>query len=119
MCAKPLNGLTVCVPVFCLNIFSDIDYIGVYERTQAGRVHFHFVVACSENIRVGVKHNKRMNVDVPTVFNFEEAKNGNDRSAPDSLRRLWSLLLEKLEIYGFGKQHHLVPVRSDKAISHF
>lgn len=94
-----------------------LGYIGVYERTKKGRIHFHFLVAFEKNIRQGTRFDKCLNMHLPTSFNFVQAKKGIYVSAPDSLREIWAILRKTLTSYGFGIQHRLVPVQDEKGVS--
>ena len=82
-------------------------YIGVYERTKRGVVHFHFVVACKENIAEGFDH-EAVKRNVYTK---------NTRNA--HIAALWKLLRDNLQKYGFGLQHQLVPVKSKDGIAKY
>lgn len=88
-----------------------LGYIGVYERTKRGVIHFHFVVALKTDIRKG--------------FNFEAMKKANrgalglKLTTNPELKALWVLLKDTLPKYGFGHIHQLVPVKSEQGISHY
>lgn len=82
-------------------------YIGVYERTKRGIVHFHFVVACKANIAEGFDH-EAVKRNVYTK---------NTRNA--HIAALWKLLRDNLQKYGFGLQHQLVPVKSRDGIAKY
>lgn len=93
-------------------------YIGVYERTKRGVIHFHFVIALKGNIL----WEKRGHSIV--TFNHKEVKSKRTprrlryRSANAFLKSLWKELLEALPLYGFGR-HELVPVKSEKGVAHY
>lgn len=93
-------------------------YIGVYERTKRGVIHFHFVVSLKGNIL----WEKRGHSIV--TFNYKEVKSKRTprrlryRSANAFLKSLWKELLEALPLYGFGR-HELVPVKSEKGVAHY
>jgi hypothetical protein len=89
-----------------------LDYITVVERQASGRVHFHLLVACRDDIRSG--------------FNFEaydnarRAENPDTRaywtrmyaaSATEALREEWRFWREVAPRYGFGRCE-LTPIRS-------
>ncbi|MDO5357469.1 MAG: phasyl DNA replicon protein arp [Conchiformibius sp.] len=78
-----------------------LGYIGVYERTKRGVIHFHFVVALPQEIRGN--------------FDFAQVKARNYRSVNKYLRKVWKILRTKLPEYGFGR-HQLVPVLSNAGI---
>lgn len=86
-------------------------YIGVYERTKNGRIHFHFLVALKHDIRNG--------------FNFEAIQKANKGvyglklTSNYELKSLWQLLKANLPKYGFGHIHQLVPVYSEQGIAHY
>lgn len=86
-------------------------YIGVYERTKSGRIHFHFVVALKKDIRSG--------------FNFDAMQKANKGvyglklTSNHELKSLWQLLKANLPKYGFGHIHQLVPVHSETGIAHY
>lgn len=65
---------------------------------KTGRIHFHLIVVCHGDIRTGVNH--------------KQIERGVYHSAPVALRAEWSYLREHLEKYGFGKIHHLTPIKS-------
>jgi len=73
------------------------DWIVVPEFMKNGRVHYHLLVVCREDIRTG--------------FDFDEVKRGNYRSVGKYLRGLWATLRRDLPRYGFGR-HELKPVRT-------
>ncbi|ULJ60612.1 rolling circle replication-associated protein [Wielerella bovis] len=99
-----------------LNILA---YIGVYERQKSGRVHFHFVVAFHENIAYEYRKGKRIDFNHEVINNYRLPKQIRYASVPASLRMIWKKLREKLELYGFGIQHKLLPVRSDKGMARY
>ena len=72
-------------------------WIVVIEFMENGRVHYHLLVVCGEDIRTG--------------FDFEEVKRGNYRSAGTYLRGLWETLRKDLPRYGFGR-HELKPIKT-------
>lgn len=81
------------------------DWIVVIEFMGNGRVHYHLLLVCGENILTG--------------FNFEEVKRKNYRSAGQYLRGLWKILRKDLPRYGFGR-HELKPIRTcGKAVASY
>ena len=72
-------------------------WIVIIEFMESGRVHYHLLVVCQEDIRTG--------------FDFDEVKRGNYRSAGTYLRGLWKTLRQDLSHYGFGR-HELKPIRT-------
>ena len=94
-------------------------YIGVYERTQKGRVHFHFCIAFNENIAYEYRFGKKVEFNHKVVNNFRLPKSIRYASVPATLRAIWKKLRQKLELYGFGLQHRLVPVKTEKGIARY
>lgn len=89
-----------------------LDYIAVVERQKSGRIHFHLLVACRDDIRTG--------------FNFEAYDNARRAGNPDTraywtkiyaasateaLREEWRFWREMAPRYGFGRCE-LTPIRS-------
>lgn len=72
--------------------------IGVWERQKSGRIHFHLVVLCKEDIRTGI--------------HFGEIQRKNYRSANQALRKEWQFWREKAKGYGFGRVE-LLPIKSN------
>lgn len=73
-------------------------YIRVIERTKSGRIHYHLIVACKENIRRGL--------------NFRQISNRNYSSANSHIRAHWESLRANLPKYGFGRSE-LLPVKTN------
>lgn len=73
------------------------EYVGVMERQKSGRIHYHFLVVLSVDIRSGC--------------NFEAFTRRDYRSAPGSLREEWSFWRSTAPKYRFGRTE-LLPVRS-------
>ena len=73
-------------------------YICVYERTKRGRIHFHLIVACKQNIRRGL--------------NFKAIASKDYSSACEELRQLWQSLRNNMPKYGFGRTE-LLPVKTN------
>jgi len=71
--------------------------IGVWERQRSGRIHFHLVVVCHQNIREG--------------FDFGQAERGIYRSANLALRQEWAFWRKTAPAYRFGRTE-LLPVKS-------
>lgn len=74
------------------------NYIRVIERTKSGRIHYHLIVACKEDIRRGL--------------NFRQIAARNYKSANIHIRRHWESLRENLPKYGFGRAE-LLPVKTN------
>lgn len=87
-------------------------YIGVYERHESGRIHFHFVIALTKNILNEYRKGRVVQYD------WQAVKKRNYRSVPKSLRDLWAELRETLPKYGFGR-HHLEPIKHEKGIAKY
>lgn len=73
------------------------DFVTVVERQKSGRIHFHLLVAMSEDIRTG--------------FDFEAIERHDYRSANLNLRGEWAFWRSTAGLYGFGRTE-LMPVRS-------
>lgn len=73
-------------------------YIRVVERTKSGRIHYHLIVACKENIRIGL--------------NFSQIAAKDYRSANMYIRQHWERLRTNLHKYGFGRAE-LLPVKTN------
>jgi len=71
--------------------------IGCWERQRSGRIHFHLVVVCRDNIRDG--------------FDFDQCARGVYRSANLALRSEWAFWRKTAPAYGFGRTE-LLPVKS-------
>lgn len=81
-----------------------LGYIGVYERTKRGRIHFHFVVAMKFEIANGFNW-----------ANYELARKGIRGlkiTTNSDLSEFWSLMRSQLVNYGFGSINELTPIRS-------
>jgi hypothetical protein len=72
------------------------DYLCVVEFQKSGRVHYHLLVACHEDIRTGL--------------DFAQVAQRNYSSVNPYLRSQWAKLREVLTKYGFGR-HELLPIR--------
>ena len=72
--------------------------IAVVERGAiSGRLHFHLLVVCPEDIR--------------TNFNFGECRRGNYRSANSWIRDEWAFWRRTARKFGFGRTE-LLPIKS-------
>lgn len=81
------------------------DYVGVLERQKSGRIHYHLLVALSEDIRSGA--------------DFEQFSQGNYVSASLALRSEWAFWRKTAKAYRFGRTE-LLPIRSTvEAISKY
>jgi hypothetical protein len=72
--------------------------IGVWERQNSGRLHFHLVVV--------------LNADIRTGFDFEALKRRDYRSASTALRSEWAFWRKTAPAYRFGRTE-LLPVKSN------
>lgn len=72
-------------------------WIKVMERQKSGRIHFHCLVALSNDIREG--------------FDFKEAERGVYASASPHLRQEWAFWRSTAQKYRFGRTE-LLPIRS-------
>lgn len=88
-----------------------LGYIGVYERTKSGRIHFHFVVALKCDIRKGFNFGAMQKANKGTL--------GLKLTTNPELKAFWELLRNNLPKYGFGHIHQLVPVQSEQGISRY
>lgn len=73
------------------------DWIWVWERTKAGRIHFHLVVALDGDIRSG--------------FDFEAIERNDYKTANVTIRAEWKFWRDTAKRYGFGRTE-LLPVKS-------
>lgn len=73
------------------------EHICVVERQKSGRVHFHLLVVCAEDIKTGV--------------DFEAFARGDYRTAGPYLRKEWKFWRETAPRYSFGRTE-LMPIRS-------
>lgn len=73
-------------------------YIRVVERTKAGRIHYHLLVATDKDIRRGL--------------NFRQIAAKNYSSANSAIREYWHTLREAMPRYGFGRSE-LLPVKTN------
>lgn len=81
------------------SIFGDgFKWVKVMEPTIKGRIHFHLLVDCGEDIRTGV--------------NWDAFAKGDYRSAPKALRKAWAILRERSSAYGMGRCE-LLPIRTN------
>ena len=71
-------------------------FVAVLEPQASGRIHWHLVVACHDDIRSGL--------------DFDRINAGDYRTVNPALRGLWKTLRDKLPLYGFGR-HELLPVK--------
>jgi len=74
------------------------SWLCVIQRGKLGRLHFHLVVVCREDIRTGV--------------DFGAVKRRDYRSASDYLRGEWAFWRDACPKYNFGRCE-LLPVRTD------
>ena len=82
-----------------------LDYICVVEFQKSGRIHYHLLVACREDIRAGL--------------DFDQVAQQNYSTANPFLRNQWAKLREVLTRYGFGR-HELLPIRkSEEAMARY
>jgi hypothetical protein len=72
--------------------------IGVWERHQSGRIHFHLVVALEKDIRTGL--------------NFSALKRKDYQSVNSALRTEWAFWRQTCPKYRFGR-HELLPIKSN------
>jgi hypothetical protein len=75
-----------------------LSWLCVVQRGKFGRLHFHLVVVCRQDIRTG--------------FDFKTVKRRDYRSASEYLRGEWAFWREACPKYNFGRCE-LLPVRTD------
>lgn len=73
------------------------EWIGVVQRHQDNRIHFHLVVVMPEDIRTG--------------FDFDAVRRRDYSSACACLKNEWKFLRGALPEYQFGR-HELLPVKN-------
>ncbi|MFD1245366.1 rolling circle replication-associated protein [Paralysiella testudinis] len=73
-------------------------YIRVVERTKSGRIHYHLLVVCKDNIRRGL--------------NFRQIAARNYKTANEAIKRHWKNLRTAMPKYGFGRSE-LMPVKTN------
>ena len=73
-------------------------YIRVIERQKSGRIHYHLLVSCKEDIRRGL--------------NFRQIAARNYETANPAIRKHWSSLRAAMRKYGFGRSE-LLPVKTN------
>lgn len=73
-------------------------FITVVERMASGRIHFHLLVVCAQDIRSG--------------FDFAAVKRKDYRTANAWLRQEWGFWRRTAPDYGFGRTE-LMPVKSN------
>lgn len=72
-------------------------YIRVWERTKRGRIHYHLLVVCKEDIRTG--------------FDFSAIAEQDYSSANAAIRQQWAWWRKNAKQYGFGRTE-LLPIKS-------
>ena len=72
-----------------------LSWVAVLQRSPKGRLHFHIVVVCREDIRSG--------------FDSEGVNSGDYSSASNYLRTEWAFWREACPKYGFGAWMELKP----------
>lgn len=75
-----------------------VEYIRVLERQKNGRIHYHLLVVCREDIRTG--------------FDFDAVAAQDYRSANSYIRNEWAFLRKSAKKYGFGRTE-LLPIKSN------
>ncbi len=73
-------------------------FIAVVERMKSGRIHWHVLVVCPEDIRSG--------------FNFAKVSQGDYGSANPWLRKEWAFWRKTAKAYRFGRTE-LLPVKTN------
>lgn len=74
-----------------------VDYIRVWERTKRGRIHYHLLVVCKDDIRTG--------------FDFAGIAQQDYSSANAAIRHQWAWWRKNAKQYGFGRTE-LLPIKS-------
>lgn len=91
------------------------DYMLVKEPQSKGRIHFHLLVACKEDIRSGFDFQKLEYTykqefhDMPAS---EKRKYWSEITTSTYLKGLWATFREKCPKYGFGR-HELLPIKKE------
>ena len=96
----------------CLNsFFSHVlkprytDYVGVFERTKTGRIHYHLLVALPFDIKTGF--------DFKQVADTTLSRSVRYSSASKELKAEWAFLRKTVVKYGFGPRVELMPVKTN------
>ena len=74
------------------------EHIRVVERQKSGRIHYHLLVVCADDIRTGADFD---------AFALRDYKSANNH-----LRREWAFWRKTAPLYNFGRTE-LMPVRSN------
>jgi len=85
------------------NLFE--KHMTVLEPQQNGRIHYHLLVVCKEDIKWGFDFNQIAKKDLPKKIRYS--------SASPYLKGLWSKLRSKCKLYGLGRSE-LLPIKSSK-----
>jgi len=75
----------------------------VKERQKRGAWHYHILIDCKTDIRSGINWDE---------IHPPDGQRAKYSSASNELRNLWSILRDRLPIYGFGRSE-LLPIRSN------
>lgn len=93
----------------------------VTERHKSGAIHFHLIVETCEDIRTGFDFDSFLAARNARKAGWidREAEERYQASASEPLRRLWSILRERLPSYGFGRAE-LTPIyKTGEAVSRY
>ena len=92
---------------FATNVLRELftEYMTILEPQGSGRIHFHLLVVCREDIRTG--------------FDFDGLVKRDYSSASKYLRGLWGELRRKCKHYSFGRSE-LLPIKTnEEAVGHY
>ena len=81
------------------------DYVGVFERTKTGRIHYHLLVALPFDIKTGF--------DFKQVADTSLSRSLRYSSASKELKAEWAFLRKTVVKYGFGPRVELMPVKTN------
>lgn len=93
----------------------------VTERHKSGAIHFHLIVECLGDIRTGFDFEAFLDARNARKAGYvdHEAEKRYADSATPVLKRLWSILRERLPSYGFGRAE-LTPIyKTGEAVSRY
>ena len=81
------------------------DYVGVFERTKTGRIHYHLLVSLPFDIKTGF--------DFKQIADTSLSRSVRYSSASKELKAEWAFLRKTVVKYGFGPRVELMPVKTN------
>ena len=88
------------------------DYVGVFERTKRGRIHYHLLVALPFDAKTGFNFDQVANAKLPRNIRYQ--------SVSPQLKAEWSFLRKTVVKYQFGPRVELKPIRNNvEAIKYY